>query len=705
MVKRRAERGRGIFYTRDSGGKHEMTPGQYVEWASKRASGLGVAFDASSEAINEMIATGQSQDGDLFLDFDVSGNLLSRPGLDALMAEVARDLSVSHVFIPRPDRLVRPDHPVDGVLLENSFRHAGVHIIYMNRECPPIPLGERQDIGDLITSVVQFEASGKDRRELAEKIICAQIALAKLGFSIGGRAPFGFRRWLIKVDGTPVRQLEDGERVRMHGHHVAWLPGPEEELELTRRILAMLKTKHASTVAYTLTKEGIPSPDADRYRSDNGVRHKVSGCWNVSTINKIARCSLLVAMVQAGTRSMGDQQRFTPDGPRSLDASDFRDHDGKPKVIHNPKHKCVTSKAHFEPIVDVEEHAELMQILDDRAGKQQGVSHSRDPARNPLGGRVFDMNCGWLMYRTPYQDTFHYKCGYYQQSHGQKCDHNWSDGPMSVVFVLAIMRQQLLQPHLWQRFEQRIRELGKSSKRPDASEAIDRERQKLHTIQDQLSTAERNLAFAKSAEQYEAVSKVFDELKLDESRAMAEIQRLEQQANVAMSPENAIERALATARLLPGLVDIGNDDFLAARDAYEAVNAKLFLRFRKVPQGKRSLNKIAGGYVTLGDTPPPIKLYDGPTSREKLKNPAKKSSAGSSSPLDPNPTTPATSSEEGESLGNRSRGDCHRADDRRCASNCIGNEKRISEDQHHPHGHDRQQVVILGTSYQEPVAK
>ena len=36
-MKQRSEQGRLLFYTRDSGGRHEMTPGQYVEWAIGRS--------------------------------------------------------------------------------------------------------------------------------------------------------------------------------------------------------------------------------------------------------------------------------------------------------------------------------------------------------------------------------------------------------------------------------------------------------------------------------------------------------------------------------------------------------------------------------------------------------------------------------------------------------------------------------------------
>src|SRR6185369_2669107 len=105
------------------------------------------------------------------------------------------------------------------------------------------------------------------------------------GFSIGGRPPFGFCRWLVKIDGSKVRKLEDSERVRMTGHSVIWLPEADEHpnIILIHRILNMLETMPAARVAAALTSEGIPSPDAGRTRKDHGVTHPVSGVWHQST--------------------------------------------------------------------------------------------------------------------------------------------------------------------------------------------------------------------------------------------------------------------------------------------------------------------------------------------------------------------------------------------------------------------------------------
>ena len=110
-----------------------MTPAQYVEWAQRKGIELNLSFDGTPEQIEAMIRDGRSVDGDLFLDYDVKGNLLSRDGLNALINEAINDPRVKAVLIPRRDRLARPDDPLDGVKLENILRSAGAAIVYMDR--------------------------------------------------------------------------------------------------------------------------------------------------------------------------------------------------------------------------------------------------------------------------------------------------------------------------------------------------------------------------------------------------------------------------------------------------------------------------------------------------------------------------------------------------------------------------------------------
>jgi hypothetical protein len=75
-------------------------------------------------------------------------------------------------------------------------------------------------VAGLIADILDYDQAGKFRHDLAQKTISSQIALARAGFSTGGLLPYGFRRWLVEVDGTQVRELEEGEYVGRAGDHV-----------------------------------------------------------------------------------------------------------------------------------------------------------------------------------------------------------------------------------------------------------------------------------------------------------------------------------------------------------------------------------------------------------------------------------------------------------------------------------------------------
>ncbi len=661
-MKRKAT-GRALFYTRDSGGQHEMTPTQYVDWASRKAQELELCFSGTPQRIEAMIRDECAVSGDLFLDYGVKGNTFSRPGLDALIREAHADLNVSHVLIPRRDRLARPDDPFDGVILENKLRGAGITLVFMDRVCPPLARGQKRDIADLIVAAVDYDKSGKERRDLAEKIIFAQIGLASLGYSVGGRPPYGFRRALIREDGTVVRWLVDGERVKMRGHHVVWLPGPEEELRVVRRIVDLLETMPASRVAALLMEEGISSPDSGRQRKDRGIRHTVSGVWHQSVIVSIARNPLLICMAPYGRRSMGDKLRFSRQGPRELADLDFRT-DGKVKVVQNPESVQIKTPVpvKFDPVIEPARWKELIARLEARAGTQRGKPRSQDPAKNPLGCRVFDMNCTWPMYRTTYGGSFRYVCGLYQQSHAQKCTHNHVDGPNAVCFLLACLRQRLLSTTLLPKLQRRLEQIA--ARELCGAKALHDSRSKhaaLANVRAQLEKVTRNLALADTPEQYGAVAAVFEDLTKQERALQADIAALPP----TNKPEDAraeVAAAMALAQRLPDLAsEPGN--FAAIGELFRQINVRLFLRFREVREGKRTLNKLGGGVVTFGSAPPPIATYLGPTSRKKIKGspaPPTAEPRESDSPSVPKPLCPGR---EGDSLGNVSRGDWIRTSD------------------------------------------
>ncbi|MFT5328491.1 MAG: hypothetical protein ACI8P0_006404 [Planctomycetaceae bacterium] len=645
--------GSGLFYTRDSGGKHETTPGEYVKWARRRATELNVTFNPTVADIESMILDEEAIRGDLYLDYEVAGDELSRVGLNALLTRAVSDEKVSHVFIPRRDRLARPGDAIDAVKMENVLRQNGLTIVFMDQFLSPIQTGRRPDVAEQLIALIDYNAAGKFPRDLSEKMVYCQVALAKEGFSTGGRPPFAFDRWLVRRDGERIRQLQDGEIMRMAGHHVVWLPADDERLSLALRIRDMLLTTPATQIAKILNAEGIPSPDAGRFRKDNGVRHEVSGLWHAPTIVNIGRNPLLAAVVRYGLRSMGKFNRFTTDGPRELTDADIRA-DGKPKVIRNGDDEHIFSQALFEPVVSLEDHESLNQVIDKRAGTQRGKPRSRDPKRNPLGARIYDIDCTWPMYRVQQGKSFRYKCGLYQQSHGQYCDHNHVDGPTATHFVLSSIQQRLLSPALLPKLEARLQELAERDQNNDAGPSVVREVQRIRSeisqITIKIDRVQNNLALADGEDEYRAVSAVFKKLHAQKNLLEKSLAVADAESNRSVDSDSDIAEAVDAAEYLADLA--ASDDGLAsATELFEATDARLFLAFQKVRQGKRELNRLKRGIVVFGNAEDPIEKYSGPTTPAKVK---RKSPVGMKNKKAPKTTN---SGEEAKSLRNANRDD------------------------------------------------
>jgi hypothetical protein len=271
-----------------------------------QSTALGLIFDGSLSSLREMIASRSWAKGDIYLDYLVAGNKLSRPGLNALRERAKFGGNLTHVFIARRDRLARPNDPTDALAIENELRSLGITLVYQDKTVGPLKPGERQEIADLITGVVDFHKAGAERRDLASKVIQGQMSLARKGFSTGGRAPFGFRRALVDASGKVVRLLEDGEKVRLPGCHVAFVPGPEEEVRLALRIRELMMIYPATRVAQILNDEGIPSPDSGRTRMDNGshaVENRHATLWEAAYSIRPAdgRCTALKGQVPTNT--------------------------------------------------------------------------------------------------------------------------------------------------------------------------------------------------------------------------------------------------------------------------------------------------------------------------------------------------------------------------------------------------------------------
>ncbi len=609
--------GRGLFYTRDSQGHSEFAPPQYVAWAQREAKRLGVEFAGVPATITAMIEHNLSIQGDLYLDYGISGNQMSRPGLDTLRRRAIEDLGVTHLFIPRRDRIARPDNPLDALSIEFELRSAGLTLVLMDQILEPLPRGKRVGLADLLTGVIDYDSSGKFRRELAEKLIHAKIKLAERGFSIGGEPVYGFRRWLVAPDGSRKRELEEGEIVKMTGHHVIWLPTAEHEMEVVRRILDLIETTPATQVARILNDEGIASPKAGRIRRVGGVAVPNAGLWMQNTVKNIATHPLLIACWEYGRRAMGDQLRFTPSGPRTLTEGDYRP-DGRPKTVMNPIEGIIRTPAAFDPVIAKERLDSIQQILDDRGRHLKGKARTRRDSPNPMGGRIYDLNCGWLMYRHARRDQWGYQCGLYQNSQAKCCTHNVVGGETVTSFILGCVRQRVLAPTVLAKLEARLRELAASESGDGADrQRVEADRSKLAALEKKIATVGRNMALAETAEERAATAGVFGEFQREAAHLRTQIQS-HRPTGSERSPEREVEKAMAGLNRLVDLAKLEGDQ-AAVGELFRQLDVRLYLRFHATKRGRQTINKVNGGVVTFGPTPPPLPLYKGPTDRAIIR--------------------------------------------------------------------------------------
>jgi hypothetical protein len=617
---RRPERGgRALFYHRDSAGHSDLAPPQYVAWARREAERLGVAFAGTPEAFQRMIEQDVSVDGDLFLDYGRPGNSLARPGWEAFVEEARRDRGVSHLFIARRDRVARVSNPFEPGGVEHELRQDGLTIVYTDHFLLPIRPGDRGELGEILTSLIDYHQSGKFRLELAQKITLAKVQLANQAFSIGGEPPYGFRRWLCAADGTPVRVLQDREVVKMPGHHVCWLPDEEgPAFGVALRIIRLLPTTLAARVARMLNEEGVPSPKAGRLRRRKGLLVPNSGLWTQNTVKYVAAHPLWMAVCEYGRRASGEEVRLTAEGPRRLTEDDLGP-DGTPRTVVPEGGAAIRTPARFDPIITTNEHDNIFAVLEARGRHLKGKARTRKGRANPLGGRVYDLACGWTMYRHERRGRYGYQCGLYQNSQARACKHNVVPGPEAARFVLAGLRQRVLPPEALARLAARLRRLAEAERAEDPGGRLRRELQaQLAQAEARLVTAGRNLALAATPERHQAIASAFDKLQAEKEELVRRLAELPGRP-AGLGPEEEVRAALAGLDRLRELVESADPDDPALSELFAQVDAKLYLRFDAVERKGRKCQAPRSGFLAFGPAPPPAPLYRGPTDRALVR--------------------------------------------------------------------------------------
>jgi predicted site-specific integrase-resolvase len=220
--------GRGIFYGRRSSDQQESSLETQLDWAIRTAKSDGIPLNVSLATLASAKATGQSAVGDLFIDDSVTGSDVHRPGWTACASTALSDPQVSHIYVYHRDRIARPDNPAEAASKEVKIVNAGIMIVFFDKRVTPTQSGEA-DVAHMITALLEYNNGHKFLTDLSNRVIESKRMLALSGFSAGGRAPYGFGRYLQSPTGE-LTYMPDGRRIRQDGHHVVILPHDPEKI-------------------------------------------------------------------------------------------------------------------------------------------------------------------------------------------------------------------------------------------------------------------------------------------------------------------------------------------------------------------------------------------------------------------------------------------------------------------------------------------
>ncbi|MGH9567147.1 MAG: recombinase family protein, partial [Candidatus Angelobacter sp.] len=235
-----------------------------------------------------------------FVDAGKSGlHLKGRKALQDLIATVQLGkASFRYVLVYDVSRWGRFQDADEAAHYEYLCKQAGIEVIY----CAEQFLHENATINNLLKALKRTMA-GEYSRELSVKVFAAQSRIARMGFHLGGRAPFGLRRLLMDAEGKPKHVLAPGDQKCLMTDRVVLTRGPEEEVSIVRNIFHLFnkEKKTMSEIAEVLNRRGSVRPDGKQ--------------WAYTNVRDVLRNPKYTGNYfwARHTQSMGSKQRRVPE--------------------------------------------------------------------------------------------------------------------------------------------------------------------------------------------------------------------------------------------------------------------------------------------------------------------------------------------------------------------------------------------------------
>jgi DNA invertase Pin-like site-specific DNA recombinase len=190
-----------------------------------------------------------------YADPGESGLTLNRrPGLQKLLADVVSHLAAyKKIIVLDVSRWGRFQDPDEAAHYEFICKSAGIGVIYCAET-----FHDQNTVYDYFSKVLKRTSAAEYSHELSIRSFDNARRVMKLGFKVGGPAPFAYRRMAVSADGRPKGVLGPGECKALMGDRVTLVHGPASEVKCVRSIFDMcLKRMSCSEIAHEVNRRGI----------------------------------------------------------------------------------------------------------------------------------------------------------------------------------------------------------------------------------------------------------------------------------------------------------------------------------------------------------------------------------------------------------------------------------------------------------------
>lgn len=606
-----------LMYERRSDDGQEASLRQQFDWAKAKSEAMGVPFRGTYADIEEMQRKRLHHQKDIYLDDAISGGDLTRPGFRQFLKDAIADLTVSHVYVFKRDRLGRPQALLEMMQLEQELIASGVTLVTHDKTYTPEDI-KGNELMYLLGGLIEYQEHGRFSPRLGDRIVFVQQSMASRGLSTGGRAPYGFGRALVGPDDTFVKWLEDGENVRRAEHHVRFLPRDEEKIGLWCTMLEWrAEGVSCKKIAARLNEMGIPSPDAGRVRRDHGSEHRVPGKWHPNTIRDLCSNPIIAGIKEYGRRSEGRYRRVGVGGPRELEDHDLRP-DGQPKLLENPEEVRVLAGSGGEARFDPERWQALQPkkaTIDDV--RRNNGRKANNPDRYALSTRIIDLTdgCGSVMHGMPIDNKLKYACGRYYNSAYTECNHNTVDANAITTMLIDALVELVDKAGGREVIRDRLLAKARAEAEPGAGSeepsGLPQLRKRLADIEDNITTVERRMATEKDDTRYAAIARTFDSLVAERdavTQQMTELAMPKPASKPEMTPEEQVDALMATIDDLSKLTKDGTAN-QKIRQLVLRLGIFIGLEFEERDWGKRRVRRLRRGVIAFGEDNLPVRLH------------------------------------------------------------------------------------------------